>query len=129
MRIAEFLLLCLDRLLRLIKAIVRYFPLQTLLPGRSRTRQSNEQITPPHTPTSGHVAPRISVPEGPEYEAKVRACQDYIAAGDSYELCLTDQTLIARAWTSSLSAGILRERYSSLFIVTPSGSWHNWYGP
>ncbi|KAI0433088.1 aminodeoxychorismate synthase [Xylaria sp. FL1042] len=58
-------------------------------------RQST-QITPPHTPTSGHVAPEISVPDASEYEAKVRLCQDFIAAGDSYELCLTDQTLITQ---------------------------------
>lgn len=31
-----------------------------------------------------------------EYEGKVRECQEYIAAGDSYELCLTDQTTITR---------------------------------
>ncbi|KAI1420147.1 aminodeoxychorismate synthase [Xylaria sp. FL1777] len=60
-----------------------------------KTHQSN-QLTPPHTPTSGHVAPEICVPDAPEYESKVRLCQDFIAAGDSYELCLTDQTLITQ---------------------------------
>ncbi|KAI1170170.1 aminodeoxychorismate synthase [Nemania sp. FL0916] len=60
-------------------------------------QQQHQQITPPHTPTAGHLAqPEICVPEAGEYEAKVRLCQDYIAAGDSYELCLTDQTLITR---------------------------------
>ena len=38
----------------------------------------------------------IKTPNPTEYEAKVRACQEYIAAGDSYELCLTDQTTITR---------------------------------
>ncbi|KAI1111965.1 aminodeoxychorismate synthase [Nemania sp. NC0429] len=61
-----------------------------------RVHAGDHQITPPHTPTSGHITPKIAVPEAPEYDAKVRACQDFIAAGDSYELCLTDQTLITR---------------------------------
>lgn len=39
---------------------------------------------------------QIRKPEQAKYEAKVRMCQEYIAAGDSYELCLTDQTHIAR---------------------------------
>ncbi|KAK5627435.1 hypothetical protein RRF57_003150 [Xylaria bambusicola] len=60
-----------------------------------KAHQSN-QLTPPHTPTSGHMAPEISVPAASEYEAKVRLCQEYIATGDSYELCLTDQTLITQ---------------------------------
>ncbi|KAH8165270.1 hypothetical protein CIB48_g2979 [Xylaria polymorpha] len=60
-----------------------------------KVRQGDE-LTPPHTPTSGHATPEIRVPAAAEYEAKVRACQDFIAAGDSYELCLTDQTLVTR---------------------------------
>jgi len=36
----------------------------------------------------------IRTPSPADYEAKVRLCQEYIAAGDSYELCLTDQTTI-----------------------------------
>ncbi|GAP91717.1 putative aminodeoxychorismate synthase [Rosellinia necatrix] len=60
--------------------------------------EQQQQLTPPQTPTSGHLlAPKISAPAAPEYEAKVRACQSSIAAGDSYELCLTDQTVITRA--------------------------------
>lgn len=38
----------------------------------------------------------IRKPEPTKYEAKVRMCQEYIAAGESYELCLTDQTRIVR---------------------------------
>lgn len=36
----------------------------------------------------------IRRPDATTYEAKVRLCQDFIAAGDSYELCLTDQTTL-----------------------------------
>lgn len=38
----------------------------------------------------------ILKPSKMKYEAKVRMCQEYIAAGESYELCLTDQTKITR---------------------------------
>ncbi|KAK3402958.1 ADC synthase [Sordaria brevicollis] len=38
----------------------------------------------------------IQTPLTKEYEAKVKTCQEFIAAGDSYELCLTDQTKITR---------------------------------
>ncbi|GJC81947.1 aminodeoxychorismate synthase [Colletotrichum liriopes] len=38
--------------------------------------------------------PVIQVPDADDYEAKVSCCQDFIAAGESYELCLTDQTTI-----------------------------------
>jgi para-aminobenzoate synthetase len=36
----------------------------------------------------------ITPPKNSEYESKVLACQSSIRAGDSYELCLTDQTTI-----------------------------------
>jgi para-aminobenzoate synthetase len=38
----------------------------------------------------------IQPPQTKEYEAKVKICQEYIAAGESYELCLTDQTTLTR---------------------------------
>ncbi|KLU92975.1 aminodeoxychorismate synthase [Magnaporthiopsis poae ATCC 64411] len=38
----------------------------------------------------------ITKPGAEAYEAKVETCQDYIAAGESYELCLTDQTVVRR---------------------------------
>lgn len=38
----------------------------------------------------------VQMPERAKYEAKVRMCQEFIAAGESYELCLTDQTDITR---------------------------------
>ncbi|KAK5737886.1 para-aminobenzoate synthase, (PABA) [Elasticomyces elasticus] len=43
----------------------------------------------------------ISGPDKAEYCAKVSACQQQLRAGESYELCLTDQTLIrnsAKPW-------------------------------
>ncbi|OIW29575.1 para-aminobenzoate synthase-like protein [Coniochaeta ligniaria NRRL 30616] len=45
----------------------------------------------------------IRLPIATEYKAKVSECQDYIAAGDSYELCLTDQTTITRPRSLSLT--------------------------
>lgn len=55
-----------------------------------------DNLTPPITPTVTPPAPIIVAPEPDAYDAKVRQCQDFIAAGDSYELCLTDQTTITR---------------------------------
>jgi para-aminobenzoate synthetase len=73
----------------------------------------------------------IRSPIATEYEAKVRECQDYIAAGDSYELCLTDQTTITRP--RSLSLNLLdrasqimpseSRRLSSTKSIPPSSSW------
>ncbi|RDL35248.1 ADC synthase [Venustampulla echinocandica] len=42
------------------------------------------------------IPPSISLPNNEEYESKVRRCQEYIRSGDSYELCLTDQTTVTR---------------------------------
>ncbi|KAI1075935.1 para-aminobenzoate synthase [Whalleya microplaca] len=70
-------------------------------------RQQLTQPTPPSTPTTGPSQARIRVPDADEYEAKVRQCQDHIAAGDSYELCLTDQTHITRPRSISPSTSPL----------------------
>ncbi|KAI1458400.1 para-aminobenzoate synthase [Annulohypoxylon moriforme] len=59
-------------------------------------RAQLSQLTPPSTPKSPFTKASIQVPDADEYETKVRTCQDYIASGDSYELCLTDQTHITR---------------------------------
>lgn len=40
-----------------------------------------------------------------QYESKVSQCQEYIADGNSYELCLTDQTHIAYKLSSNNSTG------------------------
>ncbi|OTA67392.1 aminodeoxychorismate synthase [Hypoxylon sp. EC38] len=58
-------------------------------------RAQLSQLTPPSTPTTSTKA-QIQVPDADEYESKVQTCQVYIASGDSYELCLTDQTHITR---------------------------------
>lgn len=52
------------------------------------------------TKLSSALETQIRKPEQAKYEAKVRMCQEYIAAGDSYELCLTDQTHITRTLTA-----------------------------
>ncbi|KAI1776382.1 para-aminobenzoate synthase [Hypoxylon cercidicola] len=65
--------------------------------------QLNE-LTPPSTPKSISIRTQILVPDADEYEAKVRTCQDYIASGDSYELCLTDQTHITQTRSCSAPA-------------------------
>ncbi|EAQ86525.1 hypothetical protein CHGG_07778 [Chaetomium globosum CBS 148.51] len=57
------------------------------LPLKSRRPSMSASIQPPQTK---------------EYEAKVRICQEYIAAGESYELCLTDQTTIIRPRSDTL---------------------------
>ncbi|KAI0381838.1 para-aminobenzoate synthase [Hypomontagnella monticulosa] len=59
-------------------------------------RAQLSQPTPPATPNSIFTKTQINVPDADEYESKVRQCQDFIASGDSYELCLTDQTHITR---------------------------------
>ncbi|KAI8961583.1 para-aminobenzoate synthase [Daldinia sp. FL1419] len=59
-------------------------------------RTQLSQLTPPSTPDSIFAKAQIQVPDADEYESKVRQCQDFIASGDSYELCLTDQTHITR---------------------------------
>jgi para-aminobenzoate synthetase len=36
----------------------------------------------------------VSLPNMPLYKSRIRACQDYLASGDSYELCLTARTRV-----------------------------------
>ncbi|KAH8821416.1 ADC synthase [Xylogone sp. PMI_703] len=43
----------------------------------------------------------IRLPGDTKYESKVSQCQSYIRSGDSYELCLTDQTNVKRIKASS----------------------------
>lgn len=35
---------------------------------------------------------QVAKPQGAEYKQKVLDCQEFLRSGDSYELCLTDQT-------------------------------------
>jgi para-aminobenzoate synthetase len=43
-----------------------------------------------------HKRVSITTPQPDRYEEQVRVCQDFIAAGESYELCLTSQTTMER---------------------------------
>ncbi|KAI5258809.1 para-aminobenzoate synthase [Aureobasidium subglaciale] len=43
----------------------------------------------------GLATPIITAPNDAEYVRKVETCQDHIRAGDSYELCLTDQSILS----------------------------------
>ncbi|KAF5871375.1 putative aminodeoxychorismate synthase protein [Botrytis fragariae] len=59
------------------------------------SRREKRAWSPVRTPAS-KFSMAITQPTADSYEAKVRRCQDKIASGDSYELCLTDQTIITR---------------------------------
>lgn len=50
----------------------------------------------------------ISAPQNSAYESKVTLCQSSIRAGDSYELCLTDQTTITTTKAPSSSWSLYR---------------------
>ena len=52
----------------------------------------NSKITPKNT-TKSQFNPVVTIsPPATRYQQKVLACQELIRAGESYELCLTDQT-------------------------------------
>jgi len=59
------------------------------------TRSQKRAWSPIRRPASNFIQ-TIVQPKPETYESKVRRCQDRIRAGDSYELCLTDQTTITR---------------------------------
>ncbi len=67
----------------------------------------------------GKVA--ILAPQPADYEEKVRLCQQYIAAGESYELCLTEQTTISLAVNDHGSDQTRRKR--GLSMCAASSSW------
>ena len=58
------------------------------------TRRPSISMRPPRATLAADTAVFIQTPDPTEYERKVRVCQEYIAAGESYELCLTDQTTV-----------------------------------
>ena len=60
--------------------------------------------------TSALVSADTRRPAENEYRAKVLACQDLLAAGDSYELCLTDETEIRVPTASGLDPWLLYKR-------------------
>ncbi|KAL2135564.1 hypothetical protein VTI74DRAFT_8043 [Chaetomium olivicolor] len=72
--------------------------LRSLRPAQGRPSLNPETVTKPQSAKARRPSWSmcIQTPQTKEYEAKVRLCQDYIAAGESYELCLTDQTTLTR---------------------------------
>ncbi|KAI2621644.1 para-aminobenzoate synthase [Hypoxylon sp. NC1633] len=77
-------------------------------------RAQLSQSTPPLSFKPLFAKAHIQVPDADEYESKVRSCQESIASGDSYELCLTDQTHITLPHRPPSQARILQK----------SPSWH-----
>ncbi|KAM0324115.1 hypothetical protein ACHAQA_008307 [Verticillium albo-atrum] len=61
---------------------------------------------------------RVEAPEADDYEHKVKKCQDFIAAGESYELCLTDQTTITIPSSPSATNGTTNGTPSSKDVDT-----------
>lgn len=66
-------------------------------------QEADMLLTPPLTPTSAHhtyllppakLTPTVHPPHKASYIAKVLEAQSHLAAGDSYELCITAQTAI-----------------------------------
>lgn len=66
-----------------------------VLKALSKKKQSSKPETRP--PTILDRVVRRVLPEEREYRAKIAECQKEIGARNSYELCLTDQTLISLA--------------------------------
>ncbi|TVY31898.1 putative aminodeoxychorismate synthase [Lachnellula subtilissima] len=58
-------------------------------------------LKPRSTTNTSKPGPSVTTPPDSEYESKVRDCQESIRSGDSYELCLTDQTTITRPYGAS----------------------------
>ncbi|PQE21584.1 aminodeoxychorismate synthase protein [Rutstroemia sp. NJR-2017a WRK4] len=59
------------------------------------SRREKRAWSPVRSPAS-KFSMIVTQPTADSYESKVRRCQDKIASGDSYELCLTDQTTVTR---------------------------------
>lgn len=83
-------------------------PLWTERSGNSSFEKNQKSTKDDKTTASANAQPersssevRTLVPSADVYEEKVRICQDEIAAGQSYELCLTDQTKMTRPQRSS----------------------------
>jgi para-aminobenzoate synthetase len=65
------------------------------LPSSRLTSRSSMDSSPENTAQKRAIC-SITPPTAAEYESRVRRCQEYIRSGDSYELCLTDQTTVQR---------------------------------
>ncbi|KAM3073535.1 hypothetical protein ACMFMG_004571 [Clarireedia jacksonii] len=59
------------------------------------SRREKRAWSPVRSPAS-KFSMIVTQPTADSYESKVRRCQEKIASGDSYELCLTDQTTVTR---------------------------------
>jgi len=64
----------------------------------------------------------VTAPGEAEYVRKVEACQNHIRAGDSYELCLTDQSIVSYDDGSQPNSFELYERLRS-FNPAPFGAF------
>lgn len=60
----------------------------------SRLKTARPTTPSSTTPDITSLNAQISLPDAASYKSKVRACQSAIRAGDSYELCLTNQAII-----------------------------------
>ena len=73
------------------------------------------------------IGAKVSTPAAADYKEKVRTCQEFIAAGDSYELCLTDQATVIRPRSEpdlDRSNGCKEAlKHSRLESIQTSGSW------
>ncbi|KAK0635296.1 aminodeoxychorismate synthase [Bombardia bombarda] len=70
----------------------------------------------------------IQTPLTRDYESKVELCQEFIAAGESYELCLTDQTKISRPVSDSSAEkssadGLPMQKRCGSSLSAPPSSW------
>ncbi|PBP15790.1 aminodeoxychorismate synthase [Diplocarpon rosae] len=75
-------------------------------------------LPPPKTTTLPAVL-QVQTPKNEVYESKVLACQSSIRAGNSYELCLTDQTLVTLS-SSSTHTNTPWSLYQNLRTLQPA---------
>lgn len=64
-------------------------------------------------------ASRVSFPTRAKYESNVKRCDEFIRAGDSYELCLTDQSVV-RMLSTSQSQEHSWMMYRNLMRLSPA---------
>ncbi|KAB2579115.1 Aminodeoxychorismate synthase [Lasiodiplodia theobromae] len=81
---------------------------------------SRSSQRPPANLSSILAKSTVSIPSSTSYENKVRACQESIRAGDSYELCLTSQTTIRLPRTSRSSSTFAWDLYTRLRHLNPA---------
>ncbi|KAK6003979.1 hypothetical protein QM012_008829 [Aureobasidium pullulans] len=75
----------------------------------------------PHD-NSNPVLPSVAAPKQEEYMSKVKTCQYHIRAGDSYELCLTDQSMVLYGDSSQPESFELYQRLRT-FNPAPFGAY------